>query len=79
VETLLVVVVVAAAILWAVLRIRRTARGAAGHPCGARVGAPACPGCTTGGQPPATCDLAATCDVSSCREARGAGRPGPPR
>lgn len=71
-ETLLVVVVVTAAVLWAALRIRRTVRGA-------KRGAPACPGCASCGGPPASCDPGATCEAASCPEARGAGRVGPPR
>lgn len=52
-QTLLVVVVVAAAILWAALRLRRFAR-AASHP------EPICPGC-------AGCPQAGpTCEPGSC-------------
>jgi hypothetical protein len=70
-ETLLVVVVVAAAVLWAAWRIRRTVRSATR-------GAAASPDCAACGAA-AGCELAATCGAAVCPETRRAGRPGPPR
>ncbi len=64
-ERLLVALVVAAAVLWAVLRVHRTVRGAAR----AASAGPAC----------ASCPVADRCDPAPSADACVAARPGPPR
>ena len=75
-ETLLVALVVAAAVLWAVRRVRRTVRAAARVPA---AGA-ACSSCPVADRcDPGARDPAVACDAAAGPGTPRAGRTGPPR